>query len=152
MILADYGDSLFKVLFLGHIVSLLVAFAPAVINPILAAKVKSADGEEVLVKVAGHLYTNGRYIHFPALIALGGFGIAMVLTSDPVFGFDDTWVSLAFLLWLAIIGLVLGVITPNERKLAAGDREAEQKVAMGGQITTLLTLVMLYLMIWKPGA
>ena len=151
MILADYGDSLFKVLFLGHIVSLLVAFAPAVINPILAAKVKSADGEETLVKVAGHLYTNGRYIHFPALIALGAFGIAMVLWSDPNFAFDQTWVSLAFLVWIAIAGVVSGMLMPAEKKLAAGDLSAEKKVAVGGQIVTLLTLVMLYLMIWKPG-
>ena len=44
------------------------------------------------------------------------------------------------------------MILPAERKLAAGDLEAEKKVAMGGQIATVLTLVMLYLMIWKPGA
>jgi hypothetical protein len=40
---------------------------------------------------------------------------------------------------------------PGERAMAAGDLSAETKVAMGGQIITVLTLVMLYLMIWKPG-
>ena len=152
MILAAYGDTLFKVLFLGHILSLVVAFAPAVVNPILMAKVKAQDDESTLVRVASHLASNGRQIHFPALIAVGGFGIAMVLASDEVIGFGDTWVSLAFLLWLAIGGLVLALLLPNERKLAAGDLEAEAKVALGGQIVTVLTLVMLYLMIWKPGA
>ena len=38
------------------------------------------------------------------------------------------------------------------RKLAAGDLEAERKVAMAGQLTTVMLLAMLYLMIWKPGA
>jgi hypothetical protein len=152
MILATYGDSLFKFLFLGHMLSFVIAFAPAVVNPVLAAKVKKDGDEAAYVRVAGHLFTNGRYIHLPALLALGGFGIAMVLTSDPAITFGDTWVSLAFLVWLAICGLITGLMLPAERKLAAGDLSAEKKVEMGGQIVTLLTLVMLYLMIWKPGA
>ena len=104
-------------------------------------------------RLAGHLASNGRQIHFPALIALGGFGIAMVLTSDD---------GLRLRRHLGVAGLprVAGdhagwsaaCVLPAERKLAAGDLEAEKKVAMGGQIATVLTLVMLYLMIWKPGA
>ena len=151
MILADYGDSLYKVLFLGHIVSLLVAFAPAVINPIFMAKLKAQGDEATLPKVAAIMSSNGRQIHFPALIALGGFGIAMVLWSDPAFGFDQTWVSLAFLNWIAITGLVTGVMLPGERKMAEGDLSVEKRVEAGGQIITVLTLLMLYLMIWKPG-
>jgi len=152
MILAAYGDNLFNALFLGHIVSLLVAFAPAVINPILSVQVKADGDEGSLLRVLGHMATNGGRIHFPALIALGGFGIAMVLTSDEVFGFGDAWVSLAFLVWLAIIGVVLGVLLPAEKRMAAGDLTQEKKVTMGGQLATVLLLVMLYLMIWKPGA
>ena len=70
--------------------------------------------------------SNGRQIHFPALIALGGFGIAMVFTSDRVSAFDQTWVSLAFLVWLAICGVVSGLLLPAERKLAAGDDGREE--------------------------
>ena len=151
MILADYGDSLYKVLFLGHILSLVVAFAPAVINPIMMAKLKSQGDEAALPKVAAIMASNGRYIHFPALIALGAFGIAMVLWSDPAFGFDQTWASLAFLDWIAITGLVSAVMLPGERRLAEGDLSVEARVETCGQIITLLTLVMLYLMIWKPG-
>jgi uncharacterized membrane protein len=152
MILAAYHDGLYKVLYLGHMLAFVVAFAPAVINPVLAAKVKRDEGDDGLARVAAHMASNGRQIHFPALIALGGFGIAMVMVSDPVFGFSDAWVSLAFLLWLAICGVITGLLLPAERRLAGGDREAEQKVALGGQIATVLTLAMLYLMIWKPGA
>jgi uncharacterized membrane protein len=151
MILAAYGDTPFKVLFVGHMLAFVVAFAPAVINPILIAKLKSQGDFATLPKVSGIMSSNGRQIHFPALVALGGFGIAMVLTSDPAFGFDQAWVSLAFLVWLAITGLVSAVMLPGERKMAEGDMSAEKRVEVGGQIITLLTLVMLYLMIWKPG-
>ena len=152
MILATYGDGLYKLFFLGHMLSFVVAFAPAVINPILVARLKSKQDFGTLGAMAGHMAEMGQRIHFPALVALGGFGLAMVLTSDDVIGFGDTWVSLAFLIWLAIAGVISGVVLPAERKLAAGDSEAEKKVAMGGQIATVLALVMLYLMIWKPGA
>jgi hypothetical protein len=152
MILAAYGDTLFKILFLGHMLSFAVAFAPAVINPMLIAKLKSQGDHAALPKVAGILSSNGRQIHFPALVALGGFGIAMVLTSDPSITFGDTWVSLAFLDWLAIAGIVSAVMLPGERKMAQGDLSAEKRVEVGGQVITVLTLLMLYLMIWKPGA
>ena len=152
MILATYLDGLYKLFFLGHMISFLVAFAPAVIAPILTAQVKADGDEGSLLRMAGHFMKNTTRIHFPALIALGGFGIAMVLSSDEVWSFSDTWVSLAFLNWLAICGLITGLMLPAERKLADGDLSAEKKVEMGGQIVTVLTLVMLYLMIWKPGA
>ena len=150
MILAAYGDTLYKLLFLGHILSFVVAFAPAVINPVLAAQSKH-DGESELIRVAGHMAKNGRTIHFPALLALGGFGILLVLQSSEVWEFDQTWVSLAILVWLGLCGVITGLVLPAERRLAAGDLSAEPKVALGGQLATVLALVMLYLMIWKPG-
>lgn len=152
MILAAVNDSIDKLLFLSHMVSFVVAFAPAVINPVLVAKVKGDGDPAVLGRLAGHLASNGRQIHFPALIAMGGFGIAMVLTSDDQFGFGDTWVSLAFLVWLGLCGVISGLVLPAERKLAAGDAAAEKLVERGGQLATVLLLVQLYLMIWKPGA
>jgi uncharacterized membrane protein len=150
MMFAAYDSTLYRLLLLGHIVSFLVAFAPAVVNPIMAAQAKR-DGSEALTRLSGYQALNGRRIHFPALIAVGAFGLAMVLTSDDVWAFDQTWVSLAFLVWFGLCGVVSGLILPAERKLAAGDESAEPKVAVGGQIATVLVLVMLYLMIWKPG-
>lgn len=150
MVLAAYGDNLYKILLLFHILSFVVAFAPAVINPVLAAQTRS-DGESELIRVAGHMAKNGRRIHFPALLALGGFGILLVLQSSDVWDFDQTWVGLAILVWLALCGAITGLVLPAERSLAAGDLSAEAKVALGGQLATVLALAMLYLMIWKPG-
>jgi uncharacterized membrane protein len=151
MVFAAVTDGLYKVLFLGHMVSFLVAFAPAVINPILGAQLKGDGDVTAYRKAVAHMGLNGRRIHFPAVIALGAFGLAMVIVSDEVWAFDQTWVSLSFLVWLAICGVVSGLILPSERKLAAGDDAAEVKLERGGQAVTLLLLVMLYLMIWKPG-
>jgi uncharacterized membrane protein len=152
MILAAYGDSLYKLLFFGHMIAFLIAFAPAVVHPILGAQT-AADGDPgALARLSGHMAGNGRRLHLPALVAVGGFGLGMVFTSDDAIGFGDAWVSLAFLLWLAICGIVSGLLLPAERRLAAGDASAQPMVEHAGQATTLLLLAMLYLMVWKPGA
>jgi len=150
MILAALSDTPYRIFFLLHIVSVVAAFAPMVVHPVLAARAK-ADGEGTLRTVAGYMAANGRQIHMPSLVLVGLFGIGLILTSDDVWAFDQTWVSLAFLVWIALCGVVSGLLMPAERKLAAGELEAEKKVALGGQIVTVLFLVMLYLMIWKPG-
>lgn len=151
MIVAAYRSGLYNVLLLGHIVSLVIAFAPAVIHPILSSQTET-DGEPVTSRVAMHMANNTRRVHFPAVVVTGLFGLGMVFASDGVWDFSQTWVSLALLVWLAISGIVSGLIVPAERRVAAGDAGASRQVQMGGQIATLLLLVMLYLMIWKPGA
>lgn len=150
MVLAAVNDNLYRVLFLLHILAVVVAFAPAVINPVLAARAK-ADGEDVLTRVGGYMAANGRQIHFPALVLVGLFGLGMAFSSDSVWEFDQLWLQLAILDWIAICGVVSAVILPAERKVGAGDLSAEPRVAMGGQVVTVLALAMLYLMIWKPG-
>ena len=153
MILGAFNDSLYKLLFLGPHDLVRGGLRPGGGQP---GPRREGEGRTAttpaLGRLAGHLAGNGRQIHFPALLCLGAFGIGMVLTSDDQFGFGDTWVSLAFLVWLAICGIITGVMLPGERKLAAGDASAEKVVERAGQLTTLLLLVMLYLMIWKPGA
>jgi uncharacterized membrane protein len=152
MVLAAYLDTGYKILFFLHILAVIVAFAPAFTSPVLVAKIKKAEGEGALPKLAGHLHGNARTIHFPALILVGLFGLGLVGMSDGFAEFSDTWVILALIVWIAICGVVSAVITPSEKALGGGDLAAEKKIALGGQIASVLLLVMLYLMIFKPGA
>ena len=48
-------------------------------------------------------------------------------------------------------GVLHGMLLPAERALASGDESARQTVDTGGLIMTVLLLVMLYLMVFKPG-
>lgn len=141
----------YKVFFFLHILSVVVAFAPASVHPLLARQFGS-DSPQLLQRFAGFAAQNGRRVYAPALLLAGLWGILIIVTQEgDYFAFDQTWVNLAFVVWIAMNGVVHGIILPNERKLGAGDAEAEKRVDTGGMLVTVLFLIMLYLMIWKPG-
>jgi hypothetical protein len=126
----------FKILFFLHILTVVVAFAPAVVALVPGGR----DGAIGVVEKAG------RIVYAPALILAGLFGILLVVTSpSDVFKFDQTWVSLAFVVWIAMNGVFHALVLAGQRQ---GD---EGKVFNGEAIMTVLLLIMLYLMIWKPG-
>ena len=148
MVLASYRDNVYNVFLFLHIVAVIVAFAPAVVHPLTLERMR---GDSALGRVAGIAADNGRKVYFPALVVVGALGIVLLVLAGDVLEFSDLWATLAFITWIAICGIVSAVIMPNERKVAAGDESAQKKVATGGQIATLLLLVTLYLMVFKPG-
>lgn len=150
MILAAYRDTGYNIVLLLHILSVVVAFAPAVVHPLTLERLR-ARGTDV-APVTAIAADNGRKVYLPALVLAGAFGILLVVLAGNVIGFDQFWISWAFLVWIVIAGVVTGLILPNERRVAEGDADAHQKVALGGQAVSLLFLAMLYLMIFKPGA
>jgi hypothetical protein len=128
-------DTGFRIFYLLHILTIVVAFAPAVVAVLPGGR----DG------TLGLLDRAGRQVYAPALILAGLFGILCIVTSDDVFEFDQTWISLAFVVWIAMNGVFHALVLAGQKQ---GD---ERKVVTGQQIMTLLLLAMLYLMIWKPG-
>lgn len=129
-------DTGFRIFFLLHMLSVIVAFAPAVIAVLPGGR----DG------ALGVIDRAGRQVYAPALILAGFFGIMLIVTSpNDTFEFSDTFVSLAFVVWIAMNGVFHGLV------LAGQKQNDEKKVTNGQAIMTVLLIVMLYLMIWKPG-
>lgn len=155
MILGALNDSLYHLLFLLHILCVIVAFAPASVNPFIEATVRKAEGDEGVVRHYRHAVKGSRQVHFPALIVAGIFGGAMIGASktngEVVWKFEQTWVWGGILVWILLCGVVSGMIIPAEKQVAAGDASAAAKIARGGGIATVLLLIQLYLMVFKPG-
>ena len=144
-------DFIYKVFFLLHIFSALVAFAPAFVWPIMRMQARKR-GAAVPADLVAQSAVNEATIYGPALIATGAFGILMVLTAEgDFFEFSQMWISIAFLVWFAMLGVVYGLLVPTGRKVAAGDGEAEAKLSMYTGFLHILLLLMLVVMIWKPG-
>ncbi len=142
------GSAVYRVLFLLHILSLVVAFAPMVSHTLLLAQTRRSPLRRELVQLLADHTTR---VYGPALIAVGLFGIMLVVTSDGLWAFAQGWVSAAVLVWVAMNAVLHGVLRPAERRLAEGDEVAGTRVDFGSQVLTVLLLLMLYLMIWKPG-
>lgn len=152
MILAAYRDTGYNIILLVHIVAIVVAFAPAAINPLLERHFVRNGGDAVLQNWAGFARDYTKKISLGAIVLLLVTGVMMILLSDEVIEFSDLWISLSFVGWFAIAGVVSALILKGERLVASGDMKGRELIAKGGPIATLLLLVMLYLMIFKPGA
>ena len=133
-----------------HILAAMVAFAPAFTHPLLTnqSKTLAGDGHRT---VLGFLVANGRRIYAPALILTGIFGFGLQGMSSGAWSFGQGWMIGAIVIWIAMNGILHAILIPNERKMADGDPSAQAMVERGGAIISLLLLVMLYLMVFKPG-
>lgn len=140
----------YKLMLLLHILAVIVAFAPAFVWPFASVKLKK-EGKPVGPAIGALAAGNTAKIHGPALVLVGLFGFGLVGMSDKVFAFDQSWVMAAIVVWFLMLGIIFGLMLPAEKKSAAGDESADKLVSMAGGIMHLLLLVMLFLMIWKPG-
>ena len=148
--LAAYRDTGYNVMLFVHILTAFVAFAPAFVHPLLGNQSKALGAGE-RNKLLGMIAGNGRRIYAPALILTGLLGFGMQGLSDSVIEFGQTWFWLSMVVWLVMNGVLHAVLLPAERAMADGDESAESKVSAGGGVLTVLLLVMLYLMVFKPG-
>lgn len=151
MILAAPGDTGYDIILLLHILTAMVAFAPAFVHPLLSRQSK-AGGAQTTSSLLGSIADNGRKIYAPALILTGLLGFGVAGMSDDVYSVGDGWVIAAIVVWIAQNGILHALILPGERAWADGDSDAEAKVSLGGGLITALLVLQLILMVFKPGA
>ena len=150
MILAATDSFGYRLFFLLHILAILVAFAPAFVWPVVNARLRT-HGATPGAEIGKIIRDSWARINGPALVLAGLFGILMVVLSDEIWEFSQTWVSMAFLLWFLMIAVVFGLMPWNERKNAEGDEAADRRSAAFNGVLHLLLLLMVIDMIWKPG-
>ena len=99
------------------------------------------------------------------------FGIAAVGSSNKEFDFGDGWVIGAMIAWIVDMGILHGLIKPQQRKFveAAGKaaragsqggeppelaelNKREKVISLGWGAFNVIFLVALYLMVFKPGS
>lgn len=152
MIFAGIGDTPYNIILILHILTAMAAFAPAFVHPVLSAQMK-ADGMADRPKVFGYMATNAQRIYGSALIVSGLLGFGVAGMSDDFYKMSQGWLAAAFIIWIGMNGLLHAVIRPSEKAIAAaeGGEADEKKLAIAGVTMTLLLVVQVYLMVWKPG-
>jgi hypothetical protein len=127
----------YQIMGLLHVTAVIVAFGPLFIYPSL----QRAGAGATIAKL--HLR-----ISLPALALVWVLGMGMVGLSDEVWKMSQTWIVLSLIGWVILMTVSWFLIRPS---LADSSDAARGRLASGIGITHLLLVVMLYLMIFKPG-
>ncbi|MBM3683045.1 MAG: hypothetical protein FJW83_00685 [Actinobacteria bacterium] len=125
----------YKIQLILHVLMAVVAFGPLFVLP----RLHRADADAA---AKFHLR-----VSLPALVLTWVFGMGLMGLSDKAWGFGQLWIDLSTLLWVVLVAVAAAVIAPGLRKGAEG----RARVAAGMGVSHLLVVVVLALMVFKPG-
>jgi len=150
MLLAAYRDTPYKIMLFAHILLIMIALSPAVVHTILfKLEAKRPDGDPAAI--ARRVIGLPTKIYDGALIVGAVLGFGLISMSDDVISMGDTWVWLSIVLWIALMGLLHGLIYPTEAAIARGDEGAMAQMDKVGPLGVIIAIVLLFLMVVKPG-
>ncbi len=145
-VFAAVGSTGYKVMLLVHVLAIIIGFAPAWLTPALMRLSAGGDRE-----AADQLETAVLRYSLPGLAVAGLVGFGLAGMSDKVYKMSQAWLSIAIVLWLVLLAVIFFVARPAIKAFRDGDAAARGRVMMSTGITHAILLVMLYLMIFKPG-
>ena len=154
------GD-LYNVVLVLHILAAIIGFGGMFIAGFYGNEARTLPGREGLVVAQTTLKVTGQ-IPTVAVCAAPILGILLILMSEDAIKFSASWISLSFLLYIVLMGLATGIQVPTIRKMVAMRAGADgatsmqvqamgKKVATVSAIVNVLWVVILILMVFKPG-
>ena len=157
-----------------HILTVVVGFGTVMLNGIRGAEAKKRPGPGGLAIGESGFKVNSIAEYF--IYAVPVLGIGLVFMSDGNWTFGQTWVWLSLLLYVIGIAVSHAVLIPSEKRMnalaaelvAAGPPPAgaapggpppqvvemeglEKKLAASGTFLNVLVVVVVFLMVFKPG-
>ena len=154
-------SGLYEAVLVLHIVAVVIGFGGMFISAFYGNEASRRPGREGLAvgettaKVTALAPTMAIYT-VPIL------GIILIMLSDDTFKFSEAWVSLSFVLYIVLVVLLVTQVAPASKKIVAmraaaqGEMTADivaegKKLATMGGIVNVLWVVVLILMVFKPG-
>jgi hypothetical protein len=160
----------FDFFFLIHILSIMGGFGPSFTFPLITGMARK-DPKNVpfatqVISMVSYRFT------IPLGLLAGAAGVGMMVTG-PVHLFDNTWLEIAIVIYVAAVTFSITYQAPNTKKMveltskmASAGPPPEgappgpppvvaalgKKLQLGGMILSLAILVIAILMVFKPGA
>jgi uncharacterized membrane protein len=170
------AGGLYRFVLLAHITAVVVGFGPTFLNGVYGKMAQRRGGVAgVAISEANEEATSRwaeRYIY-----AVPVLGILLVVLSDGAWGFEQPWIGISMLLYIVVIAVYHAVVRPAHRRLnqvsaelvamgpppSGSERQGRppqvaelealgKKLAVFGGGLNLLVVVIIALMIWKPGS
>jgi uncharacterized membrane protein len=155
----------YKLFVVLHLVTVVVGIGGVVLNGVYASIAAKRKGPEGLAVSEANFTVSMLAEKF--IYAIPVFGILAILASDEVWAFDQTWIWMSIVLYVVAMGIAHGVLIPGHRRInelstalnagRGGPAEASvleataRKMAPAGAAVDLLAVVLIILMVWKPG-
>ena len=150
-IIGAVGDTGYNAMLFFHILSMFAAYAPAFLIPFLDMGTRDPRHAGARRRIFEIYAPNSRRLHGGALILGGFFGFGLAGLSDDVYELSEPWLAISIVLWVIMNGVLHAVIIPTEKALAQGDESQASRLDLGGATMTVLFLITLFLMVFKPG-
>ena len=136
----------YHIVLLLHVLTVIVGFAPLWLTPVMirltaAGDKAAADGLEVSIL----------RFSLPGIGRAGIVGFGLAGMSEKYYKMSQAWLSIAAVLWVVLLALLFFVARPAIKAFRDGDAAARGRIMMATGISHLILVVMLYLMIFKPG-
>jgi uncharacterized membrane protein len=167
------NSGIYKFVLVLHLMSAIIGFGSVFLFGVFGVKAKARGGREGLAITETTVDVAKNWSEW-FIYAVPVLGILLVLLSDDLYKFSQSWISLSFLLYIVAVGISHAVHFPNLRRmnelmaqLTAGgppaggqggpppqvvELEARGKRAGAvGAVLNLLVVVIVFLMVWKPG-
>ena len=156
------SDTWYEIVLYLHILLAIIGFGTVFLNGVYAtmAAKRSASDELAVSETVLSVSDIAQYFIYAVFVT----GLIMGIAADEPLSLGDLWLSLSMLLFIVGVGLSHGVLKPSVKKYnaalaAAGDadrptpemEEAGQRTAMVGGVLYVIVVVILYLMVFKPG-
>ena len=149
--------TLFDTLKLVHVLAAIVWLGGALITQAYVLRLKSAEPGHRL-GFARDLVFVGQRVYAPAAAVSLVFGVWMVLDAE-AFEFSQAWILIGLIGLFAAIGIATGFIIPQTKKaigmMESGNGPAAgaiiRTVGMASRLATVVLLVTLWAMVFKPG-
>lgn len=142
----------YRIVLLIHILAVIIGFAPLWLAPVLVRLTASGDKA-----AADGLEVSILRFSLPGigLAGLLGFGLSAMSKADgapeAMFKMSQAWISIAAVLWIVLLAVLFFVARPAIKAFRDGNAAARGRIMMATGIGHLILVVMLYLMIFKPG-
>lgn len=148
-----------------HILGAFLLMGGSVLGEVSVAAMRRSTNAHVLLTLAT-LTSRIPLMTIPGALLTVVFGTLLI----PLYGFSHSamWLNVAYVLWIISMALSVGVLGPAERKLhalaqrdaAAGNEASAELIAavnngkfrMVVHLLSLMVLVFLVLMVFKPGS
>ncbi|HEV7808758.1 MAG TPA: DUF2269 family protein [Solirubrobacteraceae bacterium] len=156
-----FAAGLYDIVLAVHILAVVIAFGVVFAYPVIDAQIKRSKVVDLASLHRLHLVLASRVIT-PAMVVVLVAGMFLALDR---WSLGDPWISATFAILIMLFGLVGGVLTPADKRLAelaerdagAGGARSADYVAQSrradifGSVALLLVIVAIVLMTVKPG-